>query len=153
MTLSIHAGSRAMSPKSTYHQLSKTIGVQFMDIHNLDLRALKKSCIHFAQPDGKLIPLESYNLFYRGKRMEQTNFIRAEIKKMWRREREGGMKKRFSLLAIIFLLTLNRPLPHSSYAPSKVSEYTVALKNKAEAERAVRSAAQPDCRCQYKMII
>ena len=30
-----------------------------------DVRAMKKSCVHIAQPDGKLIPFESFNLFYR----------------------------------------------------------------------------------------
>jgi uncharacterized radical SAM superfamily Fe-S cluster-containing enzyme len=36
-----------------------------MDAYSLDVRALKKSCIHFAQADGKMIPFESYNLLYR----------------------------------------------------------------------------------------
>jgi uncharacterized radical SAM superfamily Fe-S cluster-containing enzyme len=63
----------------SYENVFRVLIVQFMDIHNLDLRALKKSCVHFAQPDGKLIPFETYNLFYRGKRMEQTEMIRAEI--------------------------------------------------------------------------
>jgi uncharacterized radical SAM superfamily Fe-S cluster-containing enzyme len=53
--------------------------VQFMDAANLDLRALKKSCIHFAQPDGRLIPFEAYNLFYRGGRVVKTTNIQREI--------------------------------------------------------------------------
>jgi uncharacterized radical SAM superfamily Fe-S cluster-containing enzyme len=53
--------------------------VQFMDAANLDLRALKKSCIHFAQPDGRLIPFEAYNLFYRGERAAKTANIQREI--------------------------------------------------------------------------
>lgn len=70
---------RVAAPALNYENVFRVLIVQFMDIHNLDLRALKKSCIHFAQADGKMIPFESYNLFYRGKLMEQTNVIRAEI--------------------------------------------------------------------------
>lgn len=40
--------------------------VQFMDAANLDLRALKKSCVHIVQPDGRMIPFEAFNLFFRG---------------------------------------------------------------------------------------
>jgi uncharacterized radical SAM superfamily Fe-S cluster-containing enzyme len=70
---------KVSAPSLNYENIFRVLIVQFMDIHNLDLRALKKSCVHFAQPDGKLIPFESYNLFYRGKRAEQTEKIRAEI--------------------------------------------------------------------------
>ena len=70
---------RVAAPALNYENVFRVLIVQFMDIHNLDLRALKKSCIHFAQADGKMIPFESYNLFYRGKRMQQTALIRAEI--------------------------------------------------------------------------
>jgi uncharacterized radical SAM superfamily Fe-S cluster-containing enzyme len=70
---------KVSAPSLNYENIFRVLIVQFMDIHNLDLRALKKSCVHFAQPDGKLIPFESFNLFYRGKRAEQTNMIRAEI--------------------------------------------------------------------------
>lgn len=67
------------APKLGYENVFRILIVQFMDIHNLDLRAMKKSCVHFAQPDGKLIPFETYNLFYRGERMVRTERIRAEI--------------------------------------------------------------------------
>jgi uncharacterized radical SAM superfamily Fe-S cluster-containing enzyme len=48
-----------------YDNVFRVLIVQFMDAYSLDVRALKKSCIHFAQPDGKMIPFESYNLLYR----------------------------------------------------------------------------------------
>lgn len=70
---------RVTAPALNYQNVFRVLIVQFMDIHNLDLRALKKSCIHFAQPDGNMIPFESYNLFYRGKRFEKTQTIQAEI--------------------------------------------------------------------------
>lgn len=53
--------------------------VQFMDAANLDIRALKKSCIHMVQPDGRMIPFESHNLFYRDGQLARTEAIRAEI--------------------------------------------------------------------------
>jgi len=48
-----------------YDNVFRVLIVQFMDAYSLDIRALKKSCIHFAQPDGKMIPFESFNLLYR----------------------------------------------------------------------------------------
>lgn len=67
------------APELSYENVFRVLIVQFMDAHNLDLRSLKKSCVHFALPDGKMIPFESYNLFYRGKRKELAGRIRVEI--------------------------------------------------------------------------
>ena len=60
-----------------YDNVFRVLIVQFMDAYSLDVRALKKSCIHFAQPDGKMIPFESYNLLYRSG--ERLAAIRASI--------------------------------------------------------------------------
>jgi len=62
-----------------YENVFRVLIVQFMDAHSLDIRALKKSCIHIAQPDGRLIPFESFNLFYRDQRAELLAEIRGEI--------------------------------------------------------------------------
>lgn len=72
---------RVDAPSLNYENVFRLLIVQFMDVHNLDLRALKKSCIHFAQADGRLIPFESYNLFYRGERKQHADRIRAGIAK------------------------------------------------------------------------
>jgi len=66
------------APDLGYENVFRVLIVQFMDAANLDLRALKKSCIHFAQPDGRLIPFEAYNLFYRGERAGRTAGIQQE---------------------------------------------------------------------------
>ena len=50
-----------------YRNVFRVLIVQFMDAATLDLRALKKSCVHIVQPDGRLIPFEAFNLFYRGR--------------------------------------------------------------------------------------
>jgi uncharacterized radical SAM superfamily Fe-S cluster-containing enzyme len=42
-----------------------------MDAHAFDVRSVKKSCIHIAHPDGRLIPFDTYNMFYRDK-LEET---------------------------------------------------------------------------------
>jgi len=67
------------APELGYENVFRVLIVQFMDAANLDLRALKKSCIHFAQADGRLIPFEAYNLFYRGERAKKTLEIQEEI--------------------------------------------------------------------------
>ncbi|MDK2125087.1 radical SAM protein [Parachitinimonas caeni] len=63
----------------TYANVFRVLIVQFMDASNLDIRALKKSCIHFARPDGRLIPFEAYNLFYRDDRAGLLQTIQDEI--------------------------------------------------------------------------
>jgi uncharacterized radical SAM superfamily Fe-S cluster-containing enzyme len=76
------------APELGYENVFRVLVVQFMDAANLDLRALKKSCVHFAQPDGRLIPFEAYNLFYRGKeRAERTATIQREIVEFAERRR------------------------------------------------------------------
>lgn len=75
------------APELAYENVFRVLIVQFMDAANLDLRALKKSCIHFAQPDGRLIPFEAYNLFYRGERASKTQEIQTEIAEATERRR------------------------------------------------------------------
>ncbi|WP_255435391.1 radical SAM protein [Chitinimonas sp. BJB300] len=62
-----------------YDNVFRVLIVQFMDAYSLDVRALKKSCIHFAQADGKLIPFESYNLLYRDGKQSQLAAIRQTL--------------------------------------------------------------------------
>ncbi len=66
-------------PSLTYENVFRVLIVQFMDARTMDLRAMKKSCIHMAQPDGRMIPFEAFNLFYRGGGTKQLASIRAEI--------------------------------------------------------------------------
>lgn len=53
------------APDLGYENVFRVLIVRFMDRHDLDLRALKKSCVHMARPDGRMIPFEAWNLFYR----------------------------------------------------------------------------------------
>ena len=67
------------APHLSYDNVFRVMIVQFMDAQNLDIRALKKSCIHFAQPDGKMIPFESFNIFYRDDKVEKLAQIRKTL--------------------------------------------------------------------------
>ena len=49
----------------TYANLFRLLIVEFIDAQSFDLRSVKKSCIHIAHPDGRLIPFDTYNMFYR----------------------------------------------------------------------------------------
>lgn len=63
-----------------YESVFRVLIVQFMDALSLDIRALKKSCIHMARPDGRLVPFESWNLFYRdGREQRVLAPLRAEL--------------------------------------------------------------------------
>lgn len=49
-----------------YDQVFRVIILQFLDRHSLDLRTVKRSCVHIAHPDGKrVIPFDTFNLLYR----------------------------------------------------------------------------------------
>jgi uncharacterized radical SAM superfamily Fe-S cluster-containing enzyme len=36
-----------------------------MDRFNFDLGGVKRSCVHFVEPDGKIYPFDTFNTFYR----------------------------------------------------------------------------------------
>jgi len=48
-----------------YRDVFRVIIMQFLDAHSFDVRSVKKSCVHIVHPDGRLIPFDNYNLFYR----------------------------------------------------------------------------------------
>ncbi|HEY9645871.1 MAG TPA: hypothetical protein V6C88_05855, partial [Chroococcidiopsis sp.] len=49
----------------SYENIFRIMIVQFMDAYNFDVRSIKRSCIHIVHPDGRIIPFDTYNLFYR----------------------------------------------------------------------------------------
>ncbi len=55
-------------PGLGYKDLFRVIIMEFIDAHGFDVRSVKKSCVSIVHPvDGRLIPFDTYNLFYRGK--------------------------------------------------------------------------------------
>jgi len=53
------------APGLTYNNLFRVIIMNFMDAYDFDVRAIKKSCVHIVNTDGKIIPFETMNVFYR----------------------------------------------------------------------------------------
>jgi 7,8-dihydro-6-hydroxymethylpterin dimethyltransferase len=54
-----------------YQNLFRVLIMQFIDAYSFDLRSIKKTCVHIVHPDGRLIPFDTYNLFYRDE-LERT---------------------------------------------------------------------------------
>ena len=67
-----------------YRDVFRVVIMKFLDRHDLDLRNVRKSCVHIAHPDGvRSIPFDTYNLFYRDD-LERTVLapLRARIDRM-----------------------------------------------------------------------
>lgn len=56
--------------KLSYNNLFRVIIMQFYDAYNFDVRGVKKSCIHIVHKDGRIIPFDTMNLFYRNNQIE-----------------------------------------------------------------------------------
>ncbi len=54
--------------KLGYKHIFRVTIVQFLDRFNFCLGGVKRSCIHIVHPDGRIIPFDTYNLFYRDER-------------------------------------------------------------------------------------
>lgn len=62
-----------------YRNVFRVLIMEFIDAYGFDLRAVKKSCVHIAQPDGKIIPFDTFNLFYRDEKAQKLALLRTEI--------------------------------------------------------------------------
>jgi uncharacterized radical SAM superfamily Fe-S cluster-containing enzyme len=49
----------------SYENTFRVVISQFLDRYNFDLGTVKRSCVHFVEPDGRIIPFDTYNTFYR----------------------------------------------------------------------------------------
>lgn len=49
----------------TYENIFRIAINEFLDPHNFCTSRVKRSCVHFVTGDGKIIPFDTYNLFYR----------------------------------------------------------------------------------------
>ncbi|WP_336517951.1 radical SAM protein [Pollutibacter soli] len=65
-----------VSPDIGYDQLFRIIVMNFMDAWDFDVRAIKKSCVHIVHDDGRIIPFETMNLFYRNGYQAKLNSLR-----------------------------------------------------------------------------
>jgi len=55
----------------SYENVFRVLIMQFIDAHSFDVRSVKKTCVHIVHPDGRVIPFDTYNMFYRDQ-LEQT---------------------------------------------------------------------------------
>ncbi len=53
------------APGLGYNNLFRIIIMRFIDAWDFDVRTIKKSCVHIVHKDGRIIPFETMNLFYR----------------------------------------------------------------------------------------
>jgi len=63
-------------PGLGYENVFRVTVVQFLDRFNFCVGNVKRSCIHFVTPAGRIIPFDTYNLFYRDGRIDG---IRARL--------------------------------------------------------------------------
>ena len=57
----------APTPDVGYENVFRVIIMEFLDAHSFDVRSVRRSCVHMVHPvDGRMIPFDTYNLFYRG---------------------------------------------------------------------------------------
>jgi uncharacterized radical SAM superfamily Fe-S cluster-containing enzyme len=66
------------APGLTYNNLFRVIIMRFMDAYDFDVRAIKKSCVHIVHKDGRLIPFETMNLFYRDEKEAYLKQLQQE---------------------------------------------------------------------------
>ncbi|MDC7784186.1 radical SAM protein [Rhodoplanes sp. TEM] len=72
---------RATVPEGlSYENVFRVAIVSFMDRFSFCLGGVKRSCIHFVTPDGRIIPFDTYNLFYRNGHAEAIRARRGAMR-------------------------------------------------------------------------
>ncbi|MGN6619317.1 MAG: radical SAM protein [Ilyomonas sp.] len=66
------------APGLTYDNLFRIIIMRFIDAYDFDVRAIKKSCVHIVHKDGRIIPFETMNLFYRDEKEAYVKQLQQE---------------------------------------------------------------------------
>lgn len=68
-----------LAPKElSYKNVFRLIIMQFMDAYNFDVRSVKRTCVHIVHPDGRLIPFDTFNLFYRDNKEAYLKKLQTE---------------------------------------------------------------------------
>jgi hypothetical protein len=65
------------APGLSYDNLFRVIIMRFIDAYDFDVRSIKKSCVHIVSKDGRIIPFETMNLFYRDEKEAHLNKLKA----------------------------------------------------------------------------
>ena len=66
-------------PNITYQNVFRVIIMQFLDAYNFDVRSVKKTCVHIVHPDGRIIPFDTYNMFYRDGKESKLHSAREQF--------------------------------------------------------------------------
>ena len=66
------------APGLSYNNLFRIIVMRFIDAYDFDVRSIKKSCVHIVHKDGRIIPFETMNLFYRDDKEAYLKQLQAE---------------------------------------------------------------------------
>jgi uncharacterized radical SAM superfamily Fe-S cluster-containing enzyme len=66
------------APGLGYDNLFRIIIMRFIDAYDFDVRAIKKSCVHIVHKDGRIIPFETMNLFYRDDKEAYLKQLQSE---------------------------------------------------------------------------
>src|SRR4051812_33983012 len=61
----------------TYENVFRVIVMKFLDAYDMDVRSVKKTCVHIVHPDGRIIPFDTFNLFYRDRKEEGLGRLRV----------------------------------------------------------------------------
>ena len=89
--------------------------MQFIDAYSFDVRSVKKTCVHIVHPDGRLIPFDTYNLFYRDG-LEQSRARAAQTVGGTVDARGDVMKRVLAVLLIATLTTMMIGIDRTSWA-------------------------------------
>jgi hypothetical protein len=65
------------APGLSYNNLFRIIVMRFIDAYDFDVRAIKKSCVHIVHKDGRIIPFETMNMFYRDEKEAYLEELRT----------------------------------------------------------------------------
>ena len=55
--------------------------IRFADARDFDLRSVKRCCVQFVTEDGKMIPFDTYNLFYRDGAADRLAALREAVER------------------------------------------------------------------------
>ena len=66
------------APGLTYNNFFWNIIMRVIEAYDFDVRAIKKSCGHNVHKDGRIIPFETMNLFYRDDKEKYLKKLQGE---------------------------------------------------------------------------
>ena len=67
------------APGLGYENLFRIVIMRFIDAYDFDVRAIKKSCVHIVHKDGRIVPFETMNMFYRDEKEKYVKELQEDI--------------------------------------------------------------------------